>query len=268
MAALEQTSLQKGLLLLQRLASAEDGMTMAELADAAGFNRATTYRLTAALEQAGWAQRMTSGKATRTRRVVLGPQALGLAVLVNNKYDAETRFQPQIDGLARTVGETVHVAILDDTFVVHVARAAPAHGLHMAAALGSREHAHLTALGKAMLATLPRDEILRRYPKEQLPTGSPKSIGTRTKLLAELDRIATRGYAIDEEESRAGVMCVGAPIFGPSDTAHFALSVTSLPIQLAGDRLEIVARALRSAAAEATAALGGTVPPDRSGDSS
>jgi DNA-binding IclR family transcriptional regulator len=256
----EQTSLQKGLQILQQLASADDGMTIAQLAKAAGFNRATTYRLTEALEQSGWVQRAFSSQPD-SRRMLLGPQALGLAVLVSSKYDPEARFQPQIDELARRVGETVHVGALDHTAVVHVARSAPAHGLHLAAPLGSREHAHLTALGKAMLATLSREEILRRYPQEKLPTETHKSIATRTELLAELEEIAARGYAIDDEESRVGVMCVGAPIVGLSGTANFALSVTTLPIQLQGERLEAVADAIRSSAAQATASLGGSVPP-------
>jgi len=256
----EQTSLQKGLLLLQRLARAEAGMTMAELSDATGFNRTTTYRLAHALERAGWIQGTPDGT-SRRRRVALGPQALGHAVHVTNKYDPETRLQPLIEGLARTVGETVHAAVLDDTFVVHVARAIPGEGLHMAAPLGSREHAHVTALGKAMLATLPREEILHRYPQEELPVRSQKSIGSRTKLFEELERVASRGYAVDDEESRGGVMCLGVPIFGPFGTATFALSVTTLPIHLAGERLEAVARAVRSTAAQATASLGGTAPP-------
>lgn len=257
----DHTSLQKGLLLLQRLASANDGMSMAELTQATGFNRATTYRLADALEKAGWVQRVNSRGSTRVRRVSLGPKSLGLAVLINNNYDLERRLQPQIEELARSVGETVHAAILDHTFVVHVARAAPSHGLHMAAAIGSRAHAHLTALGKAILATLPREELIHRYPQEELPTESPSSIGTRTELLEDLDRVVTRGYAIDNEESRAGVMCVGVPIFGPSDIATFAISVTTLPVQLAGERLDTVVNELKLAAAQASASLGGTMPP-------
>lgn len=111
-----------------------------------------------------------------------------------------------------------------------------------------------------MLATLPREELLRRYRQEKLPTEAPKSIATRAELLAELEEIRARGYAVDDEESGVGVMCIGAPIFGPTDAASFAMSVTTLPIQLEGERLEAVATALRAAAARATASLGGTVP--------
>ena len=138
------------------VATAETGLSIAELAQATGLNRTTTYRLCEALEGPGWLQFAADGPSARRRRVGLVPRALGLAVLVNNKYDPETRLEPLMEKLARTVGETVHAGMLDETWIIHVARSVPEAGLHMAAPLGSRELAHVTALGKAMLATLSR----------------------------------------------------------------------------------------------------------------
>jgi IclR family acetate operon transcriptional repressor len=260
MAGRDPTSLEKGLALLQELATAETGLSIAELAQATGLNRTTTYRLCEALEAAGWIQLSPDGSSSRRRRVDLGPRALGLAVLVNNKYDPETRLGPLMDSLGKSVGETVHAGMLDGVWVIHIARSVPEAGLHMAAPLGSRELAHVTALGKAMLSTLPREELLRRYGHEELPVRTRKAIATRTALLEELELSARRGYAVDDEESRAGVRCVGAPIFGPSGNATFAFSVTTMPVHLEGERLEAVARAVREAAALATASFGGSVP--------
>src|SRR5439155_3131036 len=50
------TSLEKGLLLLQELATADRPLTIGELAEVAGLNRTTTYRLCDVLERAGWLQ--------------------------------------------------------------------------------------------------------------------------------------------------------------------------------------------------------------------
>ena len=256
----DRTSLEKGLTLLQQLATAELGMSIAELAEATGLNRTTTHRLCEALEEAGWLQFAADGASSRRRRVSLGPRTLGLAVLVNNKYDPETRLEPLMENLSKTVGETVHAGMLDDTWIIHVARSVPDAGLHMAAPLGSRELAHVTALGKAMLATLTREELLTRYRHEELLVRTKRALATRTALLEELDRVRARGYALDDEESRGGVRCVGAPIFGPAGHAVFAFSVTSMPVHLEGERLEVVARAVRDAAGLATAAFGGIVP--------
>lgn len=254
------TSLEKGLALLHELALAERSVTVAELAEAASLNRTTAYRLCDSLQRGGWLQSVSDGASAARRRVDLGPRALGLAVLVNGKYDPEARLQPVMDRLARTVGETVHAAVLDDTTVIHVARAVPPSGPHMALEIGAREEAHVTSLGKAMLATLDRDEVLHRYPSERLATSTPKSIGSRDALVAQLERVRADGYAVDDEESASGIKCVGAPILGPNGQALFAISITAIPQHLEGERLGAVANAVKSAAAEATTAFGGRAP--------
>jgi DNA-binding IclR family transcriptional regulator len=254
------TSLEKGLAILQAIASAEAPMTMAEVAAATGCNRSTAYRLCQAMERAGWIQPAGDSVSARGRKVDLGPQALGLAVLATSKYDPEARLQPIMETLARTVGETVHCGVLDETSIIHVGRAVPDAGPHMAMRLGARDPAHVTALGKAILATLTREDVLQRYQHEQLVVRTGRAIGTRTALLEELGRIARRGFALDDEESRSGVKCLGAPIFGVGGRAIFALSVTTTPVHLEGERLDAVARAVRDSAARATAAFGGVVP--------
>jgi IclR family acetate operon transcriptional repressor len=135
----------------------------------------------------------------------------------------------------------------------------------MALPLGARVDAHITALGKALLATLSRDELLARYPVEELAGRTPESITSRTELIKALDDVRDACYAIDDEESGVGVRCVAAPIFGNADKALAAISVTTMPVRLEGDRLDAVAREVRATAADATEALGGSVPPEWQG---
>jgi DNA-binding IclR family transcriptional regulator len=255
----ERTSLEKGLAILHEIAARETSPSVAQLAESTGLNRTTVYRLCDVLERDGWIQ-PTPGKDRRQRRVDLGPRALGLAVLANTRYDPEARLEPLMQALAERVGETVHAGILDGASVIHVALAVPDSGPHLAVALGARAYAHATALGKAMLATLPRQEILERYRQEELPKRTSTAIGNRSALLEDLERIVECGYALDDEESRIGVRCLGVPIFGPSGRAVFAMSVTTTPVNLEGERITAVAAALQECAARATASLGGTVP--------
>ena len=250
----ELSSLEKGLRILRELASSERGMTPAELAQVAGLNRTTVYRLSEILAREGWVQRL--GDDDETTRLDLGAAMQGLAILVANKYDIESRLQPIITGLARSVGETVHVGVLDHDQVVHIAVALPDVGMSIAARLGSRQFAHCTALGKALLATLPDEEVRRRYGREELPVRTPTSISTLSALLAELVQTRSLGYALDVEESRAGVFCIAVPVFGTAAEPLFAISVTTVPQHLDGRREEFVT-AVRAAAALATTSFGG-----------
>jgi DNA-binding IclR family transcriptional regulator len=165
-----------------------------------------------------------------------------------------------MNDLARTLGETIHAGMLDGISLVHVARAVPEAGPHMALRLGAREAAHMTALGKAIMAAMPPDEALQRYPHEELPVRTRRTIATRTGLAAELRRTRRRGYGLDDQESREGVKCVGVPIFDPGGRPTLALSVTTTPVHLSGARLQLVVREVRRAASLVTAAFGGVVP--------
>ena len=233
------TSLEKGLALVQAVASTGSGLTVSELSRLTGLNRTTVYRLLAVLQRSDWL--IEDGKSSGGKAFRLGPAAFGFSVLLANKYDLASRLQPLMEKLARDVDETVHAGVLDGTEVVHIARAEPELGPHMAVALGARSHAHLTGLGKAILSTLPRDEVLRRYPREKLATVTRNSIATRSALLDNLEEIANRGYAIDDEEARLGVRCVAAPVFGSDGAALLAISVTSPLDNLQEARLQEVA---------------------------
>jgi IclR family transcriptional regulator, acetate operon repressor len=252
----ELSSIEKGLLLIRALAGSHDGMTLAEVASATGLNRSTIYRLSQILEKGGWVQ--ASGSRDGPRRVAVGPTMLGLSILISNTYNTTARLQPVIDRLASSVLETVHVGVLEQREIVHIARAVPESRTPFVAEMGTRDAAHWTALGKALLSTMDPTDVRRLYPGETLPRRTPATLGSVTDLLADLGRIRERGYAVDDEESRPGVRCVAAPVFGPAGQMMFAVSVTSAPARLAGDQLDNVIEAVKGCAALLTTSFGGS----------
>jgi DNA-binding IclR family transcriptional regulator len=150
--ASELSSVGKGLLIIRALGSTTRGMTPAELAAQTGLNRSTTYRLCEILANDGWVLQMPD-YGTRAGRIGIGATALGMSILITNTYDAIARIQPMIYSLAASLGENVHVGALEQNQIIHIARAVPdASGMRLAAELGSRDFAHSTALGKALLS--------------------------------------------------------------------------------------------------------------------
>jgi DNA-binding IclR family transcriptional regulator len=250
------SSLEKGLGILRVLGSTTRGMLPAEIATAAELNRSTTYRLCEILERDGWVQRLPPDGG-RANRFTIGASTLGLAILVTSAYDTTARLQPIINSLAASIGETVHVGVLEHTQIVHIAAATPpGGGLRIAAAIGSRDAAHATALGKALLATLSDEEVTERYRDTSLQQRTPHTIGTLSELLTELGRIRELGYSIDDEESGRGMKCVATSVLSPSGTARFALSVTTIPARLEGDRLDVAINATKASAALLGTAFG------------
>ena len=203
----ELSSLEKGLAVLQELAAAERGLTAGELARRTGLNRSTVYRLCDTLERGGWIHRPDGERQVLT----VGPLLFGIGVLLASH--GEARVRTITDELAALIGEAVHLGVLDGANVVHVARSLPPRGLGVAAQLGEREHAHVAALGKVLLATLTDEAVTALFPVEGLAVRTPNTISTRTALIEELHQVRTCGYAVDDEEGNVGIKCVAAPVF-------------------------------------------------------
>src|SRR5260370_3367191 len=79
--------------------------------------------------------------------------------------------------------------------------------------------------GKILLAALSDEELLARYPGEALETLTPRSIRTRTELLAELKQVRRRSWATNFGESEPDVSGVATSVPRPAGEVPFAISV-------------------------------------------
>jgi IclR family acetate operon transcriptional repressor len=105
---------------------------------------------------------------------------------------------------------------------------------------------HDTGVGKAILAQLDDEQVRAIVGRQGMPTPTTYSIGDVETLLADLDKIRARGYAIDEQEQEVGVRCFSMAVPGaPTPTA---ISVSG-PVSRVDDSFgERAVPALREAA--------------------
>jgi DNA-binding IclR family transcriptional regulator len=183
-----------------------------------------------------------------------GPVLDELAFGVMRRLDIRATARPVLRQLHAELQETVHLGQLDGTEVRFIDAIESSRALRVAGRLGRTVPAHCTSTGKSLLALLTDDEIVRRYPTEQLTRLTSRSIGTRTALLAELTSVRRLGYATSREESEDGVSSLSVAL--TADQAHAAAINVSVPQSRmsAGRRAELLA-ALRLAAADISARL-------------
>ncbi len=86
--------------------------------------------------------------------------------------------------------------------------------LRVAARTGAALPANCTASGKAMLAALPEPEVTALFGEAALPALTKRSVTRLPDLLAELNRVRKRGYALNREESQDGVASVAVAVAG------------------------------------------------------
>ncbi|MFD7922013.1 IclR family transcriptional regulator [Streptomyces sp. NPDC059740] len=127
---------------------------------------------------------------------------------------------------AATCDETVHLAVLEGTDVIYIAKVDSTHAVRMVSAAGRRLPAHCTAVGKMLLASLPEAEREALFPDgAELPGMTPHSITEPAQLRAHLARIRERQVALEEQESNPDVSCVAAPVRDAAGKVVAALSI-------------------------------------------
>ena len=173
----------------------------------------------------------------------LGVRLVDLAHAYLAKADVTSEFVASFESLPPMPEETVVLAVLDGRDVVYVACRNGSHGLSLNYRIGMRLPATCTASGKALLATMSDADVCERF-GSALPSLTEHSIVAMAELLAELAEVRERGYAEDREETRAGMCCIGAPVFDASRReaiAAVAISLVSVEFD-SPKRSETVAR--------------------------
>jgi DNA-binding IclR family transcriptional regulator len=160
----------------------------------------------------------------------LGVRCLQLGSAYSERLDLIREGQRVAEDIVEQCNETVHIGLLDGTDVLYVAKVDSSHPVRMVSAVGRRLPAHCTAVGKAMLAELPRTRITELYTHVNLTAMTENSITTRKALRRELDAIVAQGGLAHEYcESNEAVACVAAPIHDRSGTVSAAMSI-AVPI--------------------------------------
>ncbi len=193
--------------LLERIAAADGAATLQDLAAGAGLPKPTVYRMLAMLESAGLVTREPDG-----RRIGAGPRLVRFALDVQLAATVRAPRNAILNRLATELGETVNLTMLDGSEVVYLDRVEAQWPLRMTLQPGSHVPLHCTASGKLLLALLPAARRRRIVAELPLPRYTEHTLATRKALVAELAAIRRDGYATDNEEYLAGLVCVAVPV--------------------------------------------------------
>lgn len=186
-----------------------------------------------------------------TREYSLGPRLIRLGESAGRQFG--TVAQPYLARLARELGESANLAMIDRDMAVYVAQASSAHSMRMFTEVGRRVFTHSTGVGKTVLAELPDQTVLEITDRVGMPPATDKTITTQAQLLKELDTIRAQGFAIDDGEQELGVRCFAVPIPGaPTPTA---LSISGPDARVTYEFGKTAVPVLKEVAQEISAAL-------------
>lgn len=209
-------SVSRALHLLDVVGSASRPVPAKTLARRAGVPLPTTYHLLRTLVHEGYLRRTADG-------YVLGDRIDALSAGTPGRWAA--RSHEVLQHLHDEVGAAAYLSVLEDGEVrlcdVVDSPEAPRVDLWV----GFHDAAHATALGKAVLSTLPAQERREYVATHELVDLTRRTVTDMEVFLRQLEQQSD--VALDREEYALGTACVAVPV--PSQTLRAAVAV-SVPV--------------------------------------
>ncbi|WP_262177060.1 IclR family transcriptional regulator [Haloarcula laminariae] len=153
---------------------------------------------------------------------------LHLGEYVRNSSDLYRCGRSEADKLADKTGHYVHLFTEENGMGINLYEARGEHAEeydYQSLKLQRGEPLHISASGKAVLATLPEEEVRAHIRQHGLESYTANTITEETALFEELNRTRERGYAVNDEEEIVGYCAVAAPIQTEGDAAIGSISV-------------------------------------------
>jgi len=197
----------KAFQLLRAVAESQNGMRLVELAGRAGCSTSTTHGLVHALLRE---KALIQGD--DPHKLFLGPLIADLAFTDWNYVKVSRLAQPIIDGIRDHVQATVFLGVRIRKRVMITATAEATESLRISAPAGTTIPLFAGAAGKVFLSQESAERIVELAGERGLPKYTPHSIVNMEDYLAELQRVLSRGYAIDDEEYLSGIRAVAAAL--------------------------------------------------------
>lgn len=197
-----------------------NGAGVTELADALDTSKSTIHHHLATLEKHHFVTN-DGGE----YRLGLGPLIYGGHARKDNAiYEAGKR---DVDKLARITNETARLIVEHAGYGLTVYQSTGQKVDEIPTHVGTMEHLHSTAAGKAFLAALPDDDVDDIVDRRGLHGFTPNTIQDPDELYGELEQIRADGIAFDDREQFEEMRCIATTFTTKSAGLLGAISISA-----------------------------------------
>jgi Transcriptional regulator len=228
--------------IIEQLATSENGLRLSEITDRTGLPKSTVHRILATLIDRHYIEKDESDSV-----YYLGLKFVEIASLYLNKIDLTTEATPIMHSLASRFDATCYLAILEDNEVRYLEKIEKFNSLRLYTSIGKREPVHCTALGKVLLASLPKSECDRIGESLVYNKLTPNTKTSYQELLLDIEFARKNDFAIDNGEHTFGSSCVAVPIRDYTGKVIAAMSLSG-PGLIQTNKMDILSRELQKSA--------------------
>lgn len=246
-------SVSRALGLLIKLSEESEGLNLSELARRVNLAPSTAHRLLTTLQLDQFV-RFEDG------RWLVGVQSFNVGSSYLRARDISYMTRPYLRMLMQQTGETSNLALMEDGELVYLAQTECPELMRALARPGAKAPLTCSAVGKACLAFMPKEDALKWIKQAGISQMTSKSHVTLDSLLGDLEVISKRQFAYDDEEHSDGLRCVAAPLFASGREVIGALSVSGPSVRVSEQSMAQFGKIVRQTAQDITRALGGDWP--------
>ena len=252
-------AVERALAMLEAVAQDSEGLSNADISRKLQIPKSSASYILRTLENQGYLNRDANGKYR------VGLKILSLSRGALSGIDVREVALPIMRHLVEKTSLTCHLAILDGPEAVYIEKVEPPGFIRMDTWVGRRMRIHATSVGKALAAFIPQERLQKIVSERAMEKRTPKTITTLPRLLKELEKVRTQGYAVDDEENNLGARCVGAPVFNQQGAIEASVGLSGTIGQVNAQTMPRIVEALKDAARHVSMQLGYRAPHRRVG---
>ena len=252
-------AVERALAMLEAVAQDSEGLSNADISRKLQIPKSSASYILRTLENQGYLNRDANGKYR------VGLKILSLSRGALSGIDVREVALPIMRHLVEKTSLTCHLAILDGPEAVYIEKVEPPGFIRMDTWVGRRMRVHATSVGKALAAFIPQERLEKIVSERAMEKRTPKTITTLPRLLKDLEKVRTQGYAVDDEENNLGARCVGAPVFNQQGAIEASVGLSGTIGQVNAQTMPRIVEALKDAARHVSMQLGYRAPHRRVG---
>ena len=214
-------SLDRGLRILSAFERDEPELTLSEVAQKTGLTPATARRFLLTLKSLGYV-------GMNGRRFVLRPKVLDLAYSYLDSMNVDEALQPYLRELVQRTGDSSSVTVLEGSEIVYIANASVRRVVRLGAGVGSRFPAYPTAMGRVLLAYLPKEKLDIFFASQKFEMITEFTETNPDKIRKHLDKIRADGYGVVQDELEVGLVSLAVPLKDHSGHVFAAMNCSSV----------------------------------------
>jgi DNA-binding IclR family transcriptional regulator len=237
----------RAMTLLRTVATSPEPPSINELANAAGLNRSTAWRLLATLEKHALVELNPA-----SNRYTIGYAAMQIGAVADHG-SLVRRVRPALTELLEMTGERVSLAIVKGVTLIYVDQLDPTDG-PQERWVGAPLALHASSAGKILLAYLPPSERAGALPSK-LVRYTPTTITDPERLEIELATARKHGYATCAGEDVRYSNGVSAAVLDPQDHPIAVINVWGIEQRVPKQRFAALGGAVKQTADDVAALL-------------